>query len=121
MPGPLDRTAGDDLASQLDKLSSQLETERKMREVTETIHSLSFDEIVLSARDDIQRLVNCERVTIFAKDPRSNQIYSRSMDGGGDQGDPRPDIAGQSCGLRSLSKEAVARRRRLRREGSCVD
>ncbi|HYF01236.1 MAG TPA: GAF domain-containing protein, partial [Planctomycetota bacterium] len=73
--------AGDDVLARLDELSAKLETERRMREVTDQIHALSLDEILVSVREDVQRLVNCERVTIFAKEPAREEIFSRSMDG----------------------------------------
>ena len=75
------RAAGDDVAARLDNLTRELETERKMREVTDQIHAASLDEIVLSVREDVQRLVNCERVTIYAKEAGKEDLYSRSMDG----------------------------------------
>ena len=81
MSNPLGPKAGDDVLSRLDELTKELETERKMREVTDQIHTLTLDEIILSVREDVQRLVNCERVTIFAKEPFKEEIYSRSMDG----------------------------------------
>ena len=71
----------DDVLSRLDDLTAKLETERRMREVTDHIHTLSLDEIILSVREDVQRLVNCERVTIFAKEPSRDEIFSKSMDG----------------------------------------
>jgi type II secretory ATPase GspE/PulE/Tfp pilus assembly ATPase PilB-like protein len=71
----------EDVLSKLDELSSKLDTERRIREVTDHIHTLSPDEIILSVREDVQRLVNCERVTIFAKEPNKEEIYSKSMDG----------------------------------------
>ena len=80
MPNPPSK-AGDDVMARLDELSKELETERRMREVTDQIHSLSLDEIILSVREDVQRLVNCERVTIFAKEPLKEELYSKSMDG----------------------------------------
>jgi len=80
MPNPQPPKA-DDVLARLDELSKELETERRMREVTDQIHSLSLDEIILSVREDVQRLVNCDRVTIFAKEPSRDEIYSRSMDG----------------------------------------
>jgi type II secretory ATPase GspE/PulE/Tfp pilus assembly ATPase PilB-like protein len=67
--------------ARIDELSSKLDTERRMREITNHIHSASLDEIILSAREDVQRLVGCQRVTIFAKDPAREEIYSRHMDG----------------------------------------
>lgn len=81
MSNPLGSKAGDDVLARLDELTKELETERKIREVTDQIHTLSLDEIILSVREDVQRLVNCERVTIFAKEPSREEIYSRSMDG----------------------------------------
>jgi type II secretory ATPase GspE/PulE/Tfp pilus assembly ATPase PilB-like protein len=81
MPNPLGPSAGDDIMARLDELSTKLETERRVREVTDQIHSLSLDDIILSVREDIQRLVGCERVTIFAKDPQREEIYSKSMEG----------------------------------------
>ncbi len=77
-PGP---KSGEDVMARLDQLTRELETERRMREITEHIHSLTPDEIIVSVREDIQRLVGCERVTIFAKDPAKEEIYSKSMDG----------------------------------------
>jgi type II secretory ATPase GspE/PulE/Tfp pilus assembly ATPase PilB-like protein len=81
MPNPLGAKAGDDVMARLDELSAKLETERRMREVTDHIHTASLDEIIISVREDVQRLVGCERVTIFAKDPSKEELYSKSMDG----------------------------------------
>jgi type II secretory ATPase GspE/PulE/Tfp pilus assembly ATPase PilB-like protein len=81
MPAASGPKSGDDVLARLDQLTQELETERRMREITEHIHSLTFDEIIVSVREDIQRLVGCERVTIFAKDPAREEIYSKSMDG----------------------------------------
>ena len=80
MPNPA-VPKSEDVLSKLDELSAKLETEKRIREVTDHIHTLSLDEIILSAREDIQRLVDCERVTIFAKEPGKEEIYSKSMDG----------------------------------------
>jgi type II secretory ATPase GspE/PulE/Tfp pilus assembly ATPase PilB-like protein len=73
--------AGDDVLAKLDELTQKLETERRIREVTDNIHTLSIDEIILSVREDVQRLVNCEGVSIFAKEPGRDEIFSRWMDG----------------------------------------
>ena len=81
MPNPLGAKAGDDVLARLDELSAKLETERRMREVTDHIHTASLDEIIISVREDVQRLVGCERVTIFAKDPQKEELISKSMDG----------------------------------------
>jgi len=67
--------------ARLDELSAKLETERRIREVTDHIHTASLDEIIISVREDVQRLVGCERVTIFAKDPQKEELISKSMDG----------------------------------------
>src|SRR5262245_49936298 len=81
MPNPLGAKAGEDVMARLDELSAKLETERRMREVTDTIHAASLDDIIISVREDVQRLVGCERVTIFAKDPFKEELLSKSMDG----------------------------------------
>jgi type II secretory ATPase GspE/PulE/Tfp pilus assembly ATPase PilB-like protein len=81
MPNPLGAKAGDDVLARLDELSSKLETERRIREVTDQIHTASLDEIILSVREDVQRLVGCERVSIFAKDPNKEEMITKSMDG----------------------------------------
>jgi type II secretory ATPase GspE/PulE/Tfp pilus assembly ATPase PilB-like protein len=81
MPNPLGAKAGEDVMARLDELSAKLETERRMREVTDHIHTASLDEIIISVREDVQRLVGCERVTIFAKDPAKEELFSKSMDG----------------------------------------
>jgi type II secretory ATPase GspE/PulE/Tfp pilus assembly ATPase PilB-like protein len=81
MPNPLGAKAGEDVMARLDELSAKLETERRMREVTDHIHTASLDEIIISVREDVQRLVGCERVTIFAKDPGKEELFSKSMDG----------------------------------------
>ena len=81
MPNPLGAKAGEDVMARLDELSAKLETERRMREVTDHIHTATLDEIIISVREDVQRLVGCERVTIFAKDPAKEELISKSMDG----------------------------------------
>jgi type II secretory ATPase GspE/PulE/Tfp pilus assembly ATPase PilB-like protein len=81
MPNPLGTKAGDDVLARLDELSAKLETERRIREVTDQIHTASLDEIILSVREDVQRLVGCERVSIFAKDPGKEEMITKSMDG----------------------------------------
>src|SRR5215831_14548352 len=81
MPTPPGAKAGDDVLARLDELSSKLETEKRIREVTDQIHTASLDEIILSVREDVQRLVGCERVSIFAKDPSKDELFSKSMDG----------------------------------------
>jgi type II secretory ATPase GspE/PulE/Tfp pilus assembly ATPase PilB-like protein len=81
MPNPLGAKAGEDVLARLDELSAKLETEKRIREVTDHIHTASLDEIIISVREDVQRLVGCERVTIFAKDPNKEELISKSLDG----------------------------------------
>jgi type II secretory ATPase GspE/PulE/Tfp pilus assembly ATPase PilB-like protein len=108
MSNPPSQKAGDDVMARLDELSRELETERRMREVTDQIHSLSLDEIILSVREDVQRLVNCERVTIFAKEPSKEELYSKSMDG-----NELKEIR-VAIGLQSLAGYVAKSRRPLR-------
>src|SRR5688572_14178076 len=81
MPNPLGAKAGEDVMARLDELSAKLETEKRIREVTDQIHTASLDEIIISVREDVQRLVGCERVSIFAKDPSREELVTKSMDG----------------------------------------
>jgi type II secretory ATPase GspE/PulE/Tfp pilus assembly ATPase PilB-like protein len=107
MPTPPGSSAGDDIMARLDELSTKLETERRVREVTDQIHSLSLDEIIMSVREDIQRLVGCERVTIFAKDPYKEEIYSKSMEGSEVKEIRVPVASNSIAGYCALKKRAV--------------
>ena len=102
-----DIPAGDDIMARLDELSGKLETERRMREITNTIHSLPLDELILSVREDVQRLVLCDRVTIFAKDPRREEIYSKHMDGGEVKEIRVPINMGSLAGFVALKKQTL--------------
>ncbi|MBV8879667.1 MAG: GspE/PulE family protein [Planctomycetaceae bacterium] len=107
MPNPLGAKAGDDVLARLDELQTKLETERRMREVTDQIHTASLDEIIISVREDVQRLVGCERVTIFAKDPQREELLSKSMDGN-EVREIRVPIASNSvAGYTALKKKVV--------------
>ena len=107
MPNPLGAKAGDDVLARLDELSAKLETEKRMREVTDQIHTASLDEIIISVREDVQRLVGCERVTIYAKDPQKEELLSKSMDGN-ELREIRVPIASNSvAGYTALKKKIV--------------
>ncbi len=106
-PPPAATKAGDDVMRRLDELSGKLETERRMRDLTNHIHSLSLDEILLTSREDIQRLVSCERVTIYAKDPSKEEIYSKSMDGTEVKEIRVPVNAGSLAGYAALKKKSL--------------
>src|SRR5436190_20606234 len=81
MPNPLGPKAGEDVLARPDELSGKLETGKRLSEVKDQIHTASLDEIIISVREDVQRLVGCERVTIYAKDPAKDELISKSMDG----------------------------------------
>src|SRR5438128_12457923 len=107
MPNPRGAQAGEDVMARLDELSAKLETEKRIREVTDHIHAATLDEIILSVREDVQRLVGCERVTIFAKDPAKDELISKSMDGA-DIKEIRIPIASNSvAGYVGLKKRIV--------------
>ncbi|HLY09704.1 MAG TPA: GspE/PulE family protein [Planctomycetota bacterium] len=107
MPNPLGAKAGDDVLARLDELSAKLETERRMREVTDHIHTASLDEIIISVREDVQRLVGCERVTIFAKDPQKEDLLSKSMDGDEVREIRLPIASNSIAGYTALKKKLV--------------
>ena len=107
MPNPLGAKAGEDVLARLDELSAKLETERRMREVTDHIHTASLDEIIISVREDVQRLVGCERVTIFAKDPQKEELISKSMDGDEVREIRLPIASNSIAGYTALKKKMV--------------
>jgi type II secretory ATPase GspE/PulE/Tfp pilus assembly ATPase PilB-like protein len=107
MPNPLGAKAGDDVLARLDELSAKLETERRMREVTDHIHTASLDEIIISVREDVQRLVGCERVTIFAKDTQKEELISKSMDGEEIREIRLPIATNSIAGYTALKKKIV--------------
>src|SRR5882672_1115632 len=107
MPNPPGTKAGDDVLARLDELSAKLETEKRMREVTDHIHTASLDEIIISVREDVQRLVGCERVTIFAKDPLREELISKSMDGNEIREIRLPVASNSIAGYTALKKKMV--------------
>ncbi len=62
-------------------LDACLAFERSMRELMNQIHSASLDDIILYLRDEIAKLVTCERVTIYVYDLAKSEIYSKLKDG----------------------------------------
>ncbi len=98
---------GDEAMARIDELSRELETARRMRDLTDHIHALSADDMIDSVREDIQRLVGCERVTIFVKDPAREEICSRFMDGQEVKEIRLPVNAGSLAGFVALKRKPV--------------
>jgi len=69
------------MPSKLFAIEAKLERERGLRELTTRIHALPLDDLLLRIKDDVARLLECERVTIFALDARRNELFSRVKDG----------------------------------------
>lgn len=67
--------------SKVISFEARLDRERQLRELTTRIHTLPFEDLLVKIREDVQRLLDCERVTIYALDPRRNELVSRSKDG----------------------------------------
>jgi type II secretory ATPase GspE/PulE/Tfp pilus assembly ATPase PilB-like protein len=67
--------------ARVDELANRLETERQLREIANILHSIPLDDLILSPPSELHRFVGCERLTIFAKDPVTEEIYARSLDG----------------------------------------
>lgn len=62
-------------------LEARLQFEKNLRQLINRIHNVSLDEILIAVKDDIQQLIKCDRVTIYAKDPNKNEIYSKVLSG----------------------------------------
>jgi type II secretory ATPase GspE/PulE/Tfp pilus assembly ATPase PilB-like protein len=64
-----------------DVLRDRLEAESILRKLTNKIHSMSLDDLLLTFGDELRGLFRAERVTIYAMDRHTNEIYSRTSDG----------------------------------------
>ena len=62
-------------------LETKLHAQQGLHEVTKQIHSLPLDEVLLKVKDSVQTLLQCERVTIYAKERGKNEIFSKVLDG----------------------------------------
>jgi len=62
-------------------LQRKLERERRLRELTTRIHSLPFEDLLVKIRADVQRLLDCERVSVYAMDAARNELFAREADG----------------------------------------
>jgi len=62
-------------------LQQRLERERQLRELTTRIHTLPLDELMVKIRDDVRRLLDCERVLLYALDAQRNELFARAADG----------------------------------------
>ncbi|MBI2930663.1 MAG: Flp pilus assembly complex ATPase component TadA [Planctomycetes bacterium] len=62
-------------------LQARLDRERQLRELTTRIHTLPLDDLLIKIKDDVQRLLECERVTIYVLDARRDELCSRVKDG----------------------------------------
>jgi len=65
------------MAATTQHLQEQLDFQTRLNQISAAIHSASsVQEIVLSTTDKIAQLLGCQRLTIYAIDSRSNQLYS---------------------------------------------
>lgn len=69
------------------KSTKSLELEHKLQlqialgKLINKIHSSNLDEILLHVKQDVQKLLQGERVTLYVKDTGKNEIYSKVKDG----------------------------------------
>lgn len=63
------------------ELEQEVQLERSLRRLSDRIHSSNLDEIILDLKDDISRILDAERVTIYLVDARNDEIYSKVSDG----------------------------------------
>lgn len=66
---------------QVKGLEARLAFEQSMRALINKVHSASLEEILLYLRDEIEKLVTCRRVTLYAHDSEKSEIYSKVKDG----------------------------------------
>ncbi|MBI5366205.1 MAG: GspE/PulE family protein [Planctomycetes bacterium] len=62
-------------------VEAALEREKLLRELTTRIHTLPFEDLLLKLKEDIARVLACDRVTIYGLDGRKNELVSRVKDG----------------------------------------
>lgn len=68
--------------TKIQQLEKKLQFNEKLKYVTNRINSAKdTDEILLNLKDDIQDLVEVDRLTIYAVDTLNNELYSKHMTG----------------------------------------
>ena len=72
----------DDTENQVKKLKKEVEYGLALRGITNRIHSVrNVNEILVDLKDDILRLFDADRITIYAADGVKKELYSRFMAG----------------------------------------
>jgi type II secretory ATPase GspE/PulE/Tfp pilus assembly ATPase PilB-like protein len=62
-------------------LENKLHQETSLRHLQNRVHTADLDEIMMQVKEDVRRLLEAERVTIYLKDPVKGDLVSRVKDG----------------------------------------
>ncbi len=62
-------------------LETKLHIETSLRQIQNKVHSADLDDIMLQVKEELRRLLACERVTVYLKDPVRGDIVSKVKDG----------------------------------------
>ncbi|MBI4620904.1 MAG: GspE/PulE family protein [Desulfobacterales bacterium] len=97
-----------DTKNNIEKLKKEVEYGLALREITNRIHSAkNINEILVDLKDDMLRLFDADRITIYAVDGVKKELYSRFMVGNGIK-EIKVSISPESiAGYTAYSKELV--------------
>ncbi len=74
----------DNTENNVEKLKKEVKYGSALMEITNRIHSAkNINEILVNLKDDIVRLFDADRITIYAVDGVKKELYSRFMVGEG--------------------------------------
>ncbi|KAF0117371.1 MAG: phytochrome sensor protein, partial [bacterium] len=98
----------DNTENNVEKLKKEVEYGLALREITNRIHSAkNINEILVDLKDDMLRLFDADRITIYAVDGVKKELYSRFMVGSGIK-EIRVSVSPESiAGYTAYSKELV--------------
>src|SRR5574341_1281110 len=68
-------------SAKIKNLETKLHIETSLRQIQNKVHQAELDEIMIQVKEELRRLLGCERVTIFLKDQVRGDIVSKSKDG----------------------------------------
>ena len=98
----------DNTENNVEKLKKEVEYGLALREITNRIHSAkNINEILVDLKDDMLRLFDADRITIYAVDGVKKELYSRFMVGNGIKEIRVPVSPESIAGYTAHSKELV--------------
>jgi type II secretory ATPase GspE/PulE/Tfp pilus assembly ATPase PilB-like protein len=98
----------DNTENNVEKLKKEVEYGLALREITNRIHSAkNINEILVDLKDDMLRVFDADRITIYAVDGVKKELYSRFMVGNGIKEIRVPVNPESIAGYTAYSKELV--------------